>query len=93
MPMLDNSSGRMATTSRGWDFGRPGDPIDHYAGLESGQECGHASDLECLAKSHDVDVFLLAEAPVDLSLGLSKLNGLGQGYIKSQRLLNQKCGC
>ncbi len=38
--------------------------------------------LECLAKSHAVDVFLLAEAPVDLSLGLSKLNGLGVGVYQ-----------
>ena len=38
--------------------------------------------LECLAKSHDVDVFLLAEAPKDLNLGLTKLNALGAGLYQ-----------
>ena len=39
--------------------------------------------LECLAKSHAVDVFLLAEAaPLDLNLGLTKLNALGAGVYQ-----------
>ena len=40
--------------------------------------------LGCLATTHGVDIFLLAECPHDVSVGLGELNGLGIGtYIEA----------